>query len=80
MDHYDTGTVLSGKKALVEEAGEQYVFLINKNVAAKRAVKVGFTDDVNAEVLSGIKESESVVIAGQGSLREGVKTEVVASR
>ena len=72
--------LLIPKKALVEEAGEQYVFLISNNLAAKRTVKVGFTDDESAEVLSGIKQGESVVVAGQGSLRDGVKAEVVATR
>ena len=72
--------LLIPKKALVEEAGEQYVFLISKDLASKRTVKIGFTDDENAEVLSGIKPGESVVVAGQGSLREGVKTETVATR
>lgn len=72
--------LLIPKKALVEEAGEQYVYLISKNVAAKRTVTIGFTDDENAEVLSGIKSGESVVVAGQGSLRDGVKAEIVATR
>lgn len=72
--------LLIPKKALVEEAGEQYVFLISNNLAAKRTVRVGFTDDESAEVLSGIKQGESVVVAGQGSLRDGVKTETVATR
>jgi RND family efflux transporter MFP subunit len=72
--------LLIPKKALVEEAGEQYVYLISKNLATKRTVKIGFTDDENAEVLSGIKAGESVVVAGQGALRDGVKAEIVATR
>lgn len=72
--------LLIPKKALVEEAGERYVYLINNNVAARRVVEIGFTDDENAEVLSGIKKGEKVVVAGQGSLRDGVKAEVVATR
>lgn len=72
--------LLIPKKALVEEAGERYVYLVNNNVAARRVVEIGFTDDENAEVLSGIKKGEKVVVAGQGSLRDGVKTETVATR
>jgi membrane fusion protein, multidrug efflux system len=73
-------TLLIPKKAIVEEAGEQYVFLILKGLATRHTVKIGFTDDESAEVLSGINQGESVVIAGQGSLRDGVKTETVATR
>ncbi len=72
--------VLIPKKALIDEAGERYVFLIEKNLAVRRNVKVGFLDDTSAEVLSGIKQGDAVVVAGQGSLRDGAKTETVAQR
>jgi membrane fusion protein, multidrug efflux system len=72
--------ILIPKKALIDEAGERYVFLIEKNLAVRRNVKVGFLDDVSAEVLSGVKQGDAVVIAGQGSLRDGSKTEIVAQR
>lgn len=72
--------LLIPKKALIEEAGEQYVFLINNGSALRRSVQIGFMDDENAEVLSGLAAGNSVVIAGQGSLREGTKTQIVASR
>ncbi len=73
-------SILIPKKALVEEAGERYVFLIVKGAAQRKNVEIGFTDDQNAEVLNGVKTGESVVIAGQGSLRDGIKTEIVATR
>jgi membrane fusion protein, multidrug efflux system len=72
--------LLVPKKALMEEAGERFVFVINKDKAIRRTISVGFLDDQNAEILSGINSGESVVISGQGSLREGSKTEIVAKR
>jgi membrane fusion protein, multidrug efflux system len=72
--------LLIPKKALIEEAGEQYVFLIQKGAAIRKTVQIGFTDDENAEVMKGLYPGNAVVIAGQGSLREGTKTQIVASR
>ncbi len=72
--------LLVPKKALIDEAGSKYVFMINGNTAARRNIQIGFMDDQFAEVISGIKAGESVVIAGQGSLHDGSKTETVATR
>jgi len=72
--------LLVPKKALAEEAGEQFVFVIKKGVASRQRVETGFLDDRNAEILSGLKQGDEVVVAGQGSLREGSKTEIVAKR
>jgi len=72
--------LLIPKKALMEEAGEQFVYLINKETAVRKTVKVGFMDDSNAEIISGVSSGDSVVVAGQGSLRDGSKTEVVSTR
>ncbi len=72
--------VLIPKKALMEEAGERFVFVVNKDKAARRIVSVGFLDDQNAEILSGVHSGETVVVSGQGSLRDGSKTEIVAKK
>lgn len=72
--------LLIPKKALLEEAGERFVYVIENNKATRRVVTIGFTDDVNAEILSGVSEAENVVIAGQGSLRDGSKTEIVSGK
>ena len=72
--------LLVPKKALLEEAGERFVFVINKDKASRRTISVGFLDDQNAEILSGVNPGETVVTSGQGSLREGSKTEIVAKR
>lgn len=80
VTQHHENALLIPKKALIEEAGEQYVFLINNGAALRRSVRIGFMDDENAEVLSGLAAGNSVVVAGQGSLREGTKTQIVASR
>jgi multidrug efflux pump subunit AcrA (membrane-fusion protein) len=71
-------TLLIPKKALMEEAGERFVFVIQKDKAARRTVSVGFVDDKNVEILTGVNNGETVVTSGQGTLRDGSKTEIVA--
>jgi multidrug efflux pump subunit AcrA (membrane-fusion protein) len=56
------------------------VFVLNKDMVVRRTVRVGFTDDVNAEILSGVESGNPVVTAGQGSLRDGSHAEVVENR
>jgi membrane fusion protein (multidrug efflux system) len=77
--HHDNA-LLVPKKALLEEAGEHFLFVISKDKATRRTITVGFLDDQNAEILSGVSSGETVVISGQGSLRDGSKTEIVAKR
>lgn len=72
--------LLVPKKALVEEAGERFVFVIQKDTAVRKNVTIGFLDDEHAEVLSGVRNGDAVVIAGQGSLHDGSKTQIVAQR
>ena len=72
--------LLIPKKALLEEAGERFVYVIQKEKASRRTVSVGFLDDQNAEILSGINAGEMIVTSGQGSLRDGSKTEVIAKK
>lgn len=72
--------LLIPKKALLEEAGERYVFVVQNDQAARRTVSVGFLDDQNAEILSGVNNGEMVVTSGQGSLRDGSKTEIIARK
>jgi membrane fusion protein (multidrug efflux system) len=77
--HHDNA-LLVPKKALLEEAGEHFVFVISKDKASRRTITVGFLDDQNAEILSGVSSGETVVTSGQGSLRDGSRTEIVAKR
>ena len=72
--------LLIPKKALLEESGERFVFVIQKDKASRRTISVGFLDDQNAEILSGVSSGEMVVTSGQGSLRDGSKTEVIAKK
>lgn len=57
--------------ALVEEYGDRYVFVVEKDRVKKLKVKVGINDGKNAEITSGLKEGDEIVIKGQELLRNG---------
>ena len=72
-------TVLAPKKAVIEEDGESFVFVNAGETAEKRTVEIGYEDGASIEIRSGLKPGESVVVAGQGALKDGDKTRIVGS-
>jgi membrane fusion protein (multidrug efflux system) len=65
------------RKAVVRELKSAHVFVVRDDVAEKRAVEVGLEEDEQLEIVSGIEAGEQVVIAGQGSLKDGSKIKVL---
>jgi membrane fusion protein (multidrug efflux system) len=64
-------TTLVPKIALVTDRGEQVVFVAAEGASERRVVEVGFEDDEHAEILSGVRPGEPVVVKGQRSLKHG---------
>jgi membrane fusion protein (multidrug efflux system) len=72
------GSTLVPKIALVNDRGEQVLFVSQADsTAERRVVEVGFLDDVNAEILKGINLGERVVVKGQRSLKHGSAIKVI---
>lgn len=74
-----TGTVQNAavipSKALVQINGESFVYTVMQVAgqarAHKTAVQVGLTVDGMAEIVSGLREGDEVVVKGQGSISDG---------
>jgi membrane fusion protein (multidrug efflux system) len=64
-------TLLVPKGAVITDKGDQVVFVAGDSVAVRRVVEVGFSNEENAEILSGIDEGERIVFQGQRSLQDG---------
>ncbi len=62
--------------ALLYEATDVKVFLVEKERAVERAIKVGQKYDGMMEVIEGLKGGEQLVVAGQNNLAKGVKINV----
>jgi len=69
------GVVVS-KDALVASNAEGTAFQVfvasgGGTTAARRAVKIGITNDTTAEILSGVREGDNVITQGQDGLKDG---------
>ena len=60
--------VLVPAAAAVREGEETFVFVANHGKAQRRAVQIGIADETHAEVVSGVKPGEIVIVEGQAGL------------
>lgn len=67
--HTDTLTVPAD--ALVVEKTKTSVFIVEGGKAKKVAVKVGFDDGKNTEVLDGLTPQQAVIVGGKQGLNDG---------
>jgi membrane fusion protein (multidrug efflux system) len=70
-------SLLVPRVAVVTERGQRSVYVIDGETAHQRSVEVGFEDDVNAEIVSGLEPGELVVVQGQRALRDGQPVSVL---
>jgi RND family efflux transporter MFP subunit len=63
-------------KAVLAEGQAQYVYVVRDGRAARIEVSTGIDDGARVEIRSGLTESDSVVVAGQGSLEPGAPLRV----
>jgi multidrug efflux pump subunit AcrA (membrane-fusion protein) len=60
------------------EKTSAFVFVVEGDNAAKRPIKLGFSDGKNVEVLDGVKPGDALVLLGQRSLTNGQPVRVVS--
>jgi RND family efflux transporter MFP subunit len=66
--------------ALVLFEDQRTIFVLNGDRVVQRKLKIGYVGDGYAEVLSGLKPGELIVVSGQNTIRDGVKVKVAATR
>jgi membrane fusion protein (multidrug efflux system) len=78
---YDTreNTRMIPKSAVISEDLAQSVYVIKDSLAFKKAIKTGYTNGVNIEVVEGLEDGEIVVTIGQGSLQDSTKVNVISN-
>ncbi|MEB3102544.1 efflux RND transporter periplasmic adaptor subunit [Ferviditalea candida] len=62
--------------SIVREEGNTYVFVLVNDHVEKRKVELGRVNDLNQEVLSGVKEGELLVVSGQNRLKDREKVQI----
>nr|WP_233263038.1 efflux RND transporter periplasmic adaptor subunit [Lysobacter profundi] len=65
------------RAALLDDATDPAVFAIVGGKAQRVPLKLGYTDGAWAEVRSGLKEGDKVVVAGKTALRDGTVVQVL---
>jgi RND family efflux transporter MFP subunit len=63
--------VLVPAVAIVREGEETAVFVASAQKAQRRAVQIGIADETHAEIVSGVKAGEVVIVQGQAGLPDG---------
>lgn len=71
------GSVLLPRQAVLRELQSAHVFVAKDGVAEKRAVRLGLEEGERIQVLSGVRAGERVIVAGQGSLKQGSAVEIL---
>lgn len=69
--------LLIPKEAIMSEDGGSSVYVINDQLAYRRAVLTGFSNGSNIEILDGLLEGDRVVTIGQNSLQDSTLVQVV---
>ena len=73
------GAVLLPRQAVLRELQSAHVFVARNGIAEKRPVQLGLEEGESVEVLGGVKPGERVIVAGQGSLKQGSPVEILAA-
>lgn len=71
------GAIVLPREAVLRELQESHVFVAEKGIARRRVVTLGIEEGDRVEVLSGVRAGESVIIAGQGGLKEGSPVKIL---
>ncbi len=65
------------RSAIVEEAGESAVYVVEDDVVEQRIIRTGYAEGGQIEVLEGLADAEEFVVVGQRSLKNGSKVSII---
>jgi RND family efflux transporter MFP subunit len=71
--------VVVPETAIVREGEETFVFVAAGNKAQRRAVTLGLSDGMHAEIRSGVQAGDAVIVRGQAGLPDGAAISVEAA-
>lgn len=74
----EKGDAILVPESALERSGDiEYVWIVQKGKAARKRILVGSKENEMIEVVAGLAGGETVVIAGQGRLQDGVGVKIV---
>ncbi len=77
---YDTrqNILLVPKEAIISEDGVKNVYIIDNRMSFKREVRTGYANGSKIEIVSGLKQGDTVVTIGQSSLKDSSRVEIIS--
>ncbi len=70
------GNLVIPRSAVLREGDQDYVYIVEEGRARKKLVTLGLTNGEKVEVLSGLAETDLLVVKGQHYLEEGSKVSI----
>jgi len=67
------------RNAIIENGGENSVFVVDDETAEKRSVVTGYSNHGRVEILEGLSDGERVVVVGHNGLRDGSTVAVIGN-
>jgi membrane fusion protein (multidrug efflux system) len=65
------------RNAIIQEAGEPAVYVVDGETAQRRVVRTGYIEGGRIEIVEGLTDDEQFVLVGQTGLRDGSKVSVI---
>lgn len=65
------------RSAIVRDAGESVVYVVEEDTAERRVVETGYTNGGQIEILAGLADTDRFVLVGQAGLKQGSKVSVI---
>ncbi|MDR1129471.1 MAG: efflux RND transporter periplasmic adaptor subunit [Prevotellaceae bacterium] len=69
-------SIIIPKEVIQSNRNRKYVYIVEKNTAARRNIRTGLEDENNVQILEGLNENDNLVIRGFETLREDSKVKV----
>jgi membrane fusion protein (multidrug efflux system) len=65
------------RNAIIQEAGEPAVFIVDGETARRRLVRTGYIEGGRIEIVDGLADHEQFVLVGQTGLKDGSKVSII---
>ena len=65
------------RSAIIDEVGQSSVFVVEGDIAVRKPVETGFSDEGMIEITSGLTDDDDVVTVGQVGLKPDARVTVI---
>jgi RND family efflux transporter MFP subunit len=73
----EENSIVLPSKLIKKEGNKRYVYVLEEEKPKKRYIETGRTSGINVEVISGLKEGDTLITEGLSLISEGDKVQVV---